>query len=63
MYVSRQRSPKLVALNCPEKIGDVQKFTSKQNFVKTETSLVETDKIRANKMIRGSPIKHDQIQK
>ena len=23
----------------------------------------ETDKIRANKMIRGSPIKHDQVQK
>ena len=47
-------------------IGDDQKrFPNKISLVqrKANHEKEETDKIRANKMIRGSPIEHDQVQK
>ena len=65
--VSRQRSQKMIDLyNFPEKIVDDQKrFPNKISLVqrKTNREKEETYKIRANKMIRGSLIKHDQVQK
>ena len=52
--------------NFPEKIVDDQKrFPNKISLVqrKTNREKEETYKIRANKMIRGSLIKQDQVQK